>query len=69
MKLLDEDKASCMKIDILILSKSELIHEFISRDPLEDRLTKSLSIKELNCENIIFDLELVETIISFEENA
>ena len=69
MKLLDEDKASCIKIDILISSKSELIHDFISRDALEDCLTKSLSIKELNCENIISDLELVETILSLEENA
>ena len=58
-----------MKIDILISSKSEFIHDFISRDPLEDCLTKSLSIKGLNCENIISDLELVETILSLEENS
>ena len=49
MKLPDEDRANCMKIGSLIPSKSELTHDFISRDPLKDYLTRSLSVKELNC--------------------
>ena len=68
MKLPYEYKASCMRIDSLIPSKSELIYDFMSRDPLEDCLTISLSVKELNCDKIIYDPELVETILSLEEN-
>ena len=63
----NEDKASCMRVDSLIPSKSELIFYFLEIDPLGIFLTKSLSVEELDCEEVVADPELVETILILKE--
>ena len=42
--------ASCMKIDTFIPSQDDFLYNFGKRSPLEQCLTKSLSIAELDCE-------------------
>lgn len=67
MRLIDEEKANCMRIDSLIPSKIELIQNFMTRDPLEDCITRSVSVKELDGENVVSNPELIETILVLNE--
>ena len=57
-----------MRLDSLIPSKSELIYDFMPRYPLGDCFPRSLSLKELDHEEIVSNPELVKTILSLEEN-
>lgn len=67
MRLIDEEKANCMRIDSLIPLKIELIQNFMTRDPLEDCITRSVSVKELDGENVVSNPELIETILVLKE--
>ena len=68
MQLPNEDKANHMRVESLIPSKIELIYNCMPIDPLGDCLTRSLSLKELDCDKIVSDPKQVETILSLEEN-
>ena len=53
MRLSDDNKGTCMRIDSLIPSVNDVLHDMIERDPLEKCLTKSLSLKDLEFEHLI----------------
>ena len=52
MKFPNNVNASCMSIDTLIPSRTELLYDFGDRDSLEKCLTKSLTTAELDCEDV-----------------
>ena len=68
LKFSDDVRAICMRVDSLIPSRDGMTYDFMTKDPLEDCLTRSLSIKELNYEKIASSPELVETILIFKKN-
>ena len=67
LKFSSDDKATCMRIDSLIPSRDELMHEYMDRDPLKECLFRSLSTEELKNERAS-DPTLVETILTLEES-
>ena len=64
----DDDKVSCMRVESLIPSIGELLHDMVKRDPLEKCLTKSLSMIDLEFEYPSTFHEMSETILAIEEN-
>ena len=52
MEFQNDVNASCMRIDTLIPSRVELLHDFEKRDPLEQCLAQSLTTVEKDCEDI-----------------
>ena len=56
LKFVGDDKATCMRIDLLIPSRDGLMHEYMDRDPLEECLIRSLSIEELKNEQVASNL-------------
>ena len=59
MEFQNDVNASFMRIDTLIPSQVELLHDFGKRDPLEQCLTKSLTTTEMNCEDISSTPDLI----------
>ena len=47
----DDEKGTCIRVDGLIPSIDNVLHDMIERDPLEKCLTKSLSLKDSECEH------------------
>ena len=68
MKFPDDEKAMCMREDVLIPSVNELICDFLQKDQLERCLTRSLSIMELENKQVYSILEVAESIIALKEN-
>ena len=68
LKIYGDDKVTCFQIDSLIPSRDKLIHEFMDKDPLEEYLVHSLSVKELNNEKVPSNPALAETVLNLEEN-
>ena len=66
MEFLSNINASCMRINTLIPSQDDLLYDFGKRSPLEACLTKSLTIAEVDCEDLSTTLELIETILTLE---
>ena len=51
MRFVDDDKGTCMKVDILIPSIGVVFHDMVKQDPLEKSLTESLSMNDLEFEH------------------
>ena len=51
VRFVDDDKRTYMRVDSLIPSIGEVLHDMVDRDPLEKCLTKSLSIADLEFEH------------------
>ena len=51
MRFVDDNKGTCMKVDILISSIGDVFHDMVKRDPLEKCLTESLSMNDLEFEH------------------
>ena len=51
MRFADYEKGTCMRVDNLIPSIDDILHDMIERDPLEKCLTESLYLKDLECEH------------------
>ena len=64
MRFSDDDKRTCMRVDSLIPSIGEVLHDMVERDPLEKCLTESLSMVDLEFEHA----STVQTILTIEEN-
>ena len=62
------ENASCMRIDIFIPSQDELLYDFGKKSPLEQCLTRLLTIAELGGEDLSSTSKLIETIISLKVN-
>ena len=63
-----DENASCLRIETLIPSQDEFLYDFGKRSPLKQYLTKSLSIAELDNEDLSSTPELIETILALEIN-
>ena len=50
MRFIDDDKRTCMRVDSLIPSVNEALHDMVERDPLEKCLTESLYMFDLKLE-------------------
>ena len=57
-----------MRVDNLIPSIDDVLHDMIERDPLEKGLTESLSLQVLECEHPSAVEEISETILAIDEN-
>ena len=68
MRFVDDNKGTCMRIDSLILSINDVLHDMIERDPLEKCLTKSLSLKDLEFEHPSIVQEISKTNLAIDEN-
>ena len=68
MEFHNDINASCMRINTLIPSRAESLHDFGKRDPLEQCLTKFLTTTELDYEDISSSSELIETIMALDVN-
>ena len=66
MEFLSDLNASCMRIDTLIPSQDDFLYDFGKRCQLEACLTKSLTIAEVDCEDLLATPELIETILALE---
>ena len=66
MEFLSDLNASCMRIDTLIPSQDDFLYDFGKRSQLEACLTKSLTIAEVDCEDLSATPELIETILALE---
>ena len=52
MEFPNDENASCIRIDTLILSRVEMLYDFGDRDSLEKCLAKSLTTVELDYEDV-----------------
>ena len=68
VKFSDNDKGTCMRVDSLILSIDDLMDDMIKKDPLEKCLIESLFINDLEFEHLSYIQEILETILSIDEN-
>ena len=68
VKFSDNDKITCMRVDSLIPSIGEVLHDMAKWDPLEKCLTKSLYMVDLEFEHPYTVQEMSETILDIEEN-
>ena len=68
MEFPSDENASYMRIDTLILSKDKILYDFGKRSPLEQCLTKTLSMAELNNEDLSSTPELIKTLLALEMN-
>ena len=62
------EQRTCMRVDSLIPSVDNVLNDMIEKDPLEKCLTKSLSLKDLECEHPSTVQEILETILAIDEN-
>ena len=68
VRFADDDKKTCMRMDSLIPSISEVLHDMVDRDPLEKCWTGSLFMADLEFEHASTVQEMSETILDIEEN-
>ena len=68
VRFADNDKGTCMRVDSLILSIDDLLDDMIKKDPLEKCLIESLFINDLEFEHLSYIQEILETILSIDEN-
>ena len=68
LKSASDDKTTCMRIDSLIPSRGEMMHEYMDRDLLEECLLRSYSTKELENERVTSNPTVVETIVTLEKS-
>ena len=68
MEFPSDVNAIYMRIDTLIPSQTNLLYDFGKRSPLEQFLTKSLIIAELDCEELSSTSELIEKILAYKMN-
>ena len=64
----NDDKGTCMRVDSLIPSVNDVLHDMIQSDPLKKCLTNSLSMKDLECFHPSVAQEILEAIIAIDEN-
>ena len=55
-----DENASCMRIDTLIPSQDEMLYDFWEKSSLEQCLTKSVSTKNFDMEDLSSAPELIE---------
>ena len=51
MRFGNDDQGTCMRVDSLIPPIGDVLHDLIKRDPLEQCLTESLSMNDLEFEH------------------
>ena len=71
MEFPSDENASCMRIDALIPSQEDVLYDFGKSSPLEQCLTKSLTIAAIAAidgEDLSSTLELIKTILALQEN-
>ena len=51
VRFANDDKGTCMRVDSFIPSIGEVLHDMVTRDPLEKCLIKSLSMTDLKFEH------------------
>ena len=59
----------CMRVDNLIPSSNKLLRDFVTKDPLERCLTRSLKITKLEDDQVSSITDITEAILALEENA
>ena len=59
---------TCIRVDSLIPSIGEVLHDMVERDPLEKYLIESLSMTDLEFEHPSTVQEMFETILAIEES-
>ena len=69
VRFADDEKIDCMRVDSLIPSIDDVLHDMIEGDPLEKFLMESLSLKDLECEHPFAVQEFSETILAIDKNA
>ena len=68
VRFVDDDKGTCMRVDSLIPSIDDVLHDMIERDLLEQCLTESLSLKDLDFEHPYAIQEISGTILAIDKN-
>ena len=68
MEFQNDVNVSCMRIDTLIPSQVELLHDFGKRDSIEQCLKKSLTTTEMDFEDLSLSPKLIKTIMAFDVN-
>ena len=68
MEFSSTENASCIRIDALIPSQEDVLYDFGKNGPLEQCLTKSLTITSIGDEDLSSTPELLETILALQEN-
>ena len=51
VRFADDNKGTCIRVDSLIPSIGDMLHDMIKRDPLEKCLIESLSMNDLEFEH------------------
>ena len=68
VRFVEDDKGTCMRIDSLIPLIGDVLHDMITRDPLEKCLIESLSMNDLEFEHPFAIQEILETVLAIEDN-
>ena len=68
VRFADDDKGTCMRVDSLIPSIDDVLHDMIERDHLEKCLMESLSLEDLDFEHPYAIQEISRTILAIDEN-
>ena len=68
VRFVNDYKGTCMRVDSLIPSSDNVLHDMTKRDHLEKYLTESLSMNDLEFEHPSTIQEISETILSIDEN-
>ena len=68
VKFSNDEKGTCMRVDSLIPSIDDVLHDRIERDPLKKCVTMSLSMKDLEFEHPSTVQEISETILAIDKN-